>query len=277
MALSADQVINTHALNADVEGVKYDYKVAAEQIYKNGFVGLNAAGYLTMFTPPTSTTATGTGDRFIGISLQNVNNSSGSAGDKRCRVLVEGHFEYALSSAIIADIGAPIFMSDNATLTKVGSNTCVGYIVNFVSAGIVLVRLQPQGSINYSTPLLCRVTAPLNLVTVGNVINIFHPTENHNGLLVLFAAKFMTTATDNASVVTLKDTGGTTTAITITGTAGADAIGDHGGLGILTLISGALSEALVIVPANLGLDAVVTTATTTVGAANIIVLAVPVA
>ena len=275
-ALAANNVVNTQALNADVEGVKLDYKVAAEKIYKNGFVALNAAGYLTMFTPPISALDTGTGDRFIGIAMNFVDNSAGSAGDKTCQVLVEGMFQYALASAVIADTGAPVFISDDNTLSKVGSNVCIGYIVAFVSAGQVIVRLQPQGSINYSTPLICKVTAPLNLVTVGNLINIIHPSENHNGLLILFAAKFITTATDNASVVTLIDTAGTTTGITITGTAGADAIGDHGGLGILTLISGALSEALVKIPANLGLDADVTTATTTVGAANIIVLAVPI-
>jgi len=276
-ALTADNVIHTQALNADLEGVKLDYQVAAEKIYKNGFVGLNDAGYLTMWTP-TATGATDVGDRFIGISMAYVDNSAGSAGDKTCQVLVEGMFQYALTGAVIADTGAPVFATDDNTLSKVASSgLCVGYIVAFVSAGQVIVKLQPLGSINYSQPLITKVSPPLELATAGKIIRLIHPSENHNGLIILWCAKFLTVATDNASVITLYDSADTTLTVTITGTAGADAVGDHGGTGILTLRDGTLSDALVIVPADLGVYAKVTTATTTVGEAVIVLQAIPIA
>jgi hypothetical protein len=265
-ALSANQVINT--LNSDWEGAKCDYQCAAEVIYKNGFVGLNATGYLTMLTPSASAT-TISGDRFIGISLDYVDNSGGSAGDKTCQVLVAGRFRYALTSAAILDIGCPVFASDDNTLTKDDAlGPYIGMIEQVPASGYVNVAFDTR---RFSGIAVQSWTTPdIDLTTASDLVRVFHPTENHNGILLLGAGGVVVTAVVGSSedqpVITFRDSDGTAigAGVAFTGTnTTPDAVGDMIGVNTaanLALGAATLNVAAPIVAADKGLDAFVTTA-----------------
>jgi hypothetical protein len=252
------------------EGRSLTYNVAVDVIYKNGFVGLNAAGFLEMYAPSTSN-ATLDGNRLIGMSLEHVDNSAGTAGDLTCEVLVEGTIEDALASSIQADIGAPVFVSDDNTLSAVGfGNDQIGWIEAWNTAGRAVVRMHPLG-IPGGQARISRVSALLDLTTASDVVMLIHPTENHNGLIIEAAYCYLTVATSTtAPVITLQDTAATpvTTGITLTGNT-ADAIGDII-QGLLTAHEASTGEAIVFVPANLGCTAIVTTASAT-GAGRMVV------
>lgn len=280
-ALTADNTAITKFKQAYDNGIGYqvDYQVAASTvIYKGGFVALNDAGYLVMYVAPPASTATATGNKFVGIALEHIASQT-SAGDARCRVQIGGYFTYALTSAVIADVGKPVFASDDNTLTKVGlGNAFVGTIVELASAGNVVVELpamgvQPRGGI------IQRTSATLDLTAASDVTSIIFKNENHNGLIITHAAMYLTVATDATScVVTLRDTAGTTTGITLTSTVtSGDAIGDIvQSVANKTAFQAATGSGVVFVPADLGLEAFVTTASGT-GAGVILVEAWPIA
>lgn len=278
-ALTADNTSLATFKNAYDEGigVQLDYQVAATTvIYRGGFVALNDAGYLVMYVAPPASTATATGNKFVGVALEHIASQT-AAGDARCRVQVGGYFTYALSSAVIADVGKPVFASDDNTLTKVGiGNAFVGTVVELASAGNVVVELpamgaQPRGGV------IQRVSATLDITAASDVTTLIFKNENHNGLVITHCAMYLTTLTDGTQcVITLRDTAGTTTGITLTSsTTPGDAAKDSV-LGIKTLFQAATGGAIIFIPADLGLEAFVTTATGT-GAGIILVEAWPIA
>ena len=92
------------------------------------------------------------GDVFVGFAEQNVNNSTGSAGDKRVRVRTKGLAELAVTGVTaVTDVSAPVYASDDATFTlTAGSNTYIGIVHRFVSSGVAVVMFdtpRPPGSI----------------------------------------------------------------------------------------------------------------------------------
>ena len=78
-----------------------EYQVgAAEHIYRDALVGIDPAGYLKAFVP---------GDMFAGLAYEEIDNSSGTAGAKKCRVYVLGDFVLPLTSVAITDVGKAAF------------------------------------------------------------------------------------------------------------------------------------------------------------------------
>lgn len=212
-AVTADRIIQRKLPVAD--GMHISYAVAATTvIYKHTFVALNAAGYLVSYVAPTSDT-TQVGNRFVGIASEHITSQT-SAGDANCMVQISGTYVHALSSAVIADTGKPVFATDNATISKVGAgNAFAGWITGFESAGNVIVELPRLGM---TSGLFYRTSAIIDMTTADDLVLITHETENHNGLLVLWAGFFVTTtmAQDNTpAVVTLGHTTGTDTTMTI--------------------------------------------------------------
>jgi hypothetical protein len=67
-------------------GLVMAYQVAATTIYKGALVALNGSGYLVPLGPGTA------GLKFVGVANETVDNSGGSAGDKRCNVTKAGSF-----------------------------------------------------------------------------------------------------------------------------------------------------------------------------------------
>lgn len=271
-AVTADRIIQRKLPSPD--GMHVSYAVAATTvIYKHTFVALNAAGYLVSYVAPDSET-TQVGNRIVGIASEHITSQT-SAGDKNCMVQTSGTYVHALTSAVIADTGKPVFASDNATLTKVGAgNAFAGWIVGFESAAVVIVELPHMGM---NSGLIYRTSAIIDVADVGELALLIHETENHNGILILWSGFFVTTTMDGATVgiVTLGHTTGTDTTTTVTHTGvNTMAAGDIIPPAANTVAIGAVTDSpLVQVPADKALIAKVTQASTTAGAGKVLLLA----
>jgi len=106
-----------------------DYPVAESTKALCGTLkNLNASGYLEEATDAASKV-------FLGVGAEEVDNSSGSDGDKRAQVHTDGIFLFTLSGgAAITDIGTNVYVKDNQTVAKaagasndVPCGTIVGY------------------------------------------------------------------------------------------------------------------------------------------------------
>ncbi|HTF96506.1 MAG TPA: hypothetical protein VL995_10260 [Cellvibrio sp.] len=130
MALSADRQIKRR------DGVNYSDPVAANtRIFLGALVVLNAAG-----NAAPGSAATGLKAR--GVALDQVDNLTGAAGDKRVETRT-GVFPFKNSSSADliarADIGADCYIVDDETVAKTSaSNTrsIAGKIVDIDSAGV---------------------------------------------------------------------------------------------------------------------------------------------
>ncbi len=130
MALTANQEVDRLV---DQELRQYGLTASAH-IFKGGFVGLASDGYARAFVA---------GDLFLGLAYEEGDNTSGADGDVTVRVFTQGDFELAIAGLAITDIGVPIYASDDATATLNPENASyIGYVVDFVSTGVGIVRLQ---------------------------------------------------------------------------------------------------------------------------------------
>ena len=80
------------------------------------------------------------GDGFGGFAVRKADNSTGAAAAIYVEVIEEGAVELAVTGAVITDLRAPVYASDDDTFTfsPVG-NTFIGFVTRFVSAGVVVV------------------------------------------------------------------------------------------------------------------------------------------
>jgi len=102
-------------------------------VYRGALVGL-AAGYARGLVA---------GDVFCGVSYEETVNA-GADGAKAVRIYTVGDFEHAVSGASQTDVGRPVFSSADDTLTFVAAgNSYVGIVQDFVSSGVVIVRIDP--------------------------------------------------------------------------------------------------------------------------------------
>ncbi len=106
--------------------------IAADIIYEGAAVGIvSGTGYARPLQA---------GDAFAGFAETKCDNSDGAAGDKHVRVRTKGAVEVAVDSLVITDIGAAVYASDDDTFTKTStSNTFIGRVARFVSAGVGIV------------------------------------------------------------------------------------------------------------------------------------------
>lgn len=107
--------------------------IAADIIYEGAAVGENGSGYSRPLAA---------GDVFQGFCLEHVDNSAGSAGDKRVRVLSRGRVELAISGlAVTANDRPAVYASDDNTFTLTStSNSLIGYVSRWVSTGVAVVE-----------------------------------------------------------------------------------------------------------------------------------------
>jgi len=107
--------------------------IASDIIYEGAAVGENASGYSRPLVAA---------DVFQGFAQEQVDNSAGSAGDKRVRVLTRGRIKLAITSiAITANDRPAVYASDDATFTLTAStNSLIGYVSRWVSTGIAIVE-----------------------------------------------------------------------------------------------------------------------------------------
>lgn len=117
------------------DGVLRSTPMAVDIIYRGAMVMHNTSGFL-------APAATGAGGIFAGIAEEEVDNSGGSAGDKRCRHKLTGRYLLTGSGFVQGDVGETVYASDDQTITKTSlNNPLVGQIDEFVSATQVWVNL----------------------------------------------------------------------------------------------------------------------------------------
>lgn len=135
MAVTANQITKRQ------DGCRVSYPVAASTtIYEGTLAFLSVTGYLD--------DDTGTGaNRFAGVTIAYVDNSSGSAGDKNGEVYADGVFELVGTGFSQASVGLDVFATDNYTVTTApsGSGVCVGECVGYVSSTKILVQIHSNG------------------------------------------------------------------------------------------------------------------------------------
>lgn len=100
------------------EGTVTAHKVkAATQLFKGGIVCADTAGYAV----PGGDTA---GYTFIGVAIEDADNTNGADGDIIVRVMARGVFSFAKGGSISqADLGGPLYIVDDQTVAVVSSTT----------------------------------------------------------------------------------------------------------------------------------------------------------
>lgn len=243
---------------------------ASTVIYNGGLVGLNTSGNLVMWAPPTVGTSIVGGFRPVGIAREHIASQTDAL--KRCVVQTGGRFVGALASSTVADIGKPIFATDNATLSKSAiSSVYVGRIIDWISATQVVVEMDL-----YTNGLGGMVAAwsPIISVAAANIVTVIPKSWNANGLYVREVIGVCTTDFSSATpVFTVQDTAGTTLGITFATATTTDAGELMLPVGGAEFGRGTQDAALVLVPAGLGID-IVTTASGT-GAAKFWIQCIP--
>jgi hypothetical protein len=129
MALTANREV-AHYVDQELRSLQVE---ASKHIYKGALVGLSAGGYAQPLVA---------GDFMVGIAYEEMDNSSGVAGDKSIRLYTLGDFGHALSGASVADIGAAVYASADDTLTLTATaNSYVGTVIDVPTSGEVILRL----------------------------------------------------------------------------------------------------------------------------------------
>lgn len=107
--------------------------IASDIIYEGAAVGLViASGHAR---PLTSV------DQFVGFSEKKVDNSAGAAAAKNVRVFKRGAVKLAVTGAVITDIGAPVYASDDNAFSFIKtSGVFVGFYQRYTASGYGIVR-----------------------------------------------------------------------------------------------------------------------------------------
>jgi hypothetical protein len=100
--------------------------IAADTVFEGAMVGDNGAGYGRPLTA---------GDVFRGHAIAQVENESGSAGDKNIQVQTGKYRKIVPLVGLITDVGQPVYASDDAVVTfDSAGNSFVGRISRYESA-----------------------------------------------------------------------------------------------------------------------------------------------
>lgn len=139
MALSANKL-----LSYVPGGITKKFKLSNVKVYRGSLVSVNSAGYIVAATDLASSV-------FAGVSLDEVDNSAGSAGDKEVEVDIGGamlevtHSDGSMaqtnvSDAVVANGDAAVVSAATAT-----NDIPVGVIAEVVSATKVIVKCRAFG------------------------------------------------------------------------------------------------------------------------------------
>ena len=141
MALSAD---TTSRIRGEFEVQQFPV-VASDIIYKGALVNIDTSGY----AKPAGDVGS---ERFVGIAMEQADNSSGSAGDINVDVAIIGSGGRFLMTAVGAaqtDVGEVCYITDDASIgtpgTDPGNTVVAGRCIEFVSATSVWVAGQAFG------------------------------------------------------------------------------------------------------------------------------------
>ncbi len=113
------------------DGIEIDFPVAASsKVYAGSLVCVNSSGYAV----PAADSA---GFKFIGVAMQQVDNSSGANGARSVRVRRTGTFEFDAASITQAMVGDPVYAVDDHSFDDAAGPTNdikVGVLVKYESA-----------------------------------------------------------------------------------------------------------------------------------------------
>lgn len=108
--------------------------IASDIIYQGAAVGDNGSGYCRPLVG---------GDPFRGFAVEKVDNSSGSAGDKRVELYAKGKIKLTVTGvSAVTDVGGEVFATDDNTFTLAPASsaaTKIGKIVRWVSSTTAIV------------------------------------------------------------------------------------------------------------------------------------------
>jgi predicted RecA/RadA family phage recombinase len=108
------------------EGIEIEFPVAAAtKIYAGSLVCANAQG----FAIPGADTA---GLKFLGVALEQVDNTSGGDGAKVVRLRRRGVFEFNAASITQTMVGDPMYVKDDNTFDDAAGTT------NDIKAGVLV-------------------------------------------------------------------------------------------------------------------------------------------
>lgn len=133
MTLSANAAL---VYEADTFSKRGSLPQAAEKIYEGSAVQRNSSGYAAKIS--------GAGQEFAGFADGYVDNSAGSAGDRRCEMRQFGFAVLSITGVTaITDVGKAVFASDENTFSLVGSTgTPIGEIVRWISGTKAIVKFE---------------------------------------------------------------------------------------------------------------------------------------
>lgn len=101
--------------------------VAGGVIFEGSAVGDAGAGFVR---------ALQAADPFRGFALRKADNANGANGGKTVRLQHDGRVELDIGSLVVADIGQPVYASDDNTFTLTAAgNSKIGTVYRFVSSG----------------------------------------------------------------------------------------------------------------------------------------------
>lgn len=123
------------------EGVECSCPVDdGDTIYGGALVSVNADGYLV-------DGADESGQIFMGVSLEQKDNSGGSDGDLECQIRRRGLFKAILGTAITqANVGDNVFLVDDQTVDLVGNvtqNIFCGIIAEYIDTTHAWIDIEP--------------------------------------------------------------------------------------------------------------------------------------
>jgi hypothetical protein len=122
------------------------YKAGVDILYKGSFIMIDATGYAVAGADTASC-------RYVGICVEQCDNSGGSAGDIEVKVetgAMGREAKVALTSVDQADVGTHLVISDDQTLADLGSATndvIAGKLIEYISATEGWVSVAPASSV----------------------------------------------------------------------------------------------------------------------------------
>lgn len=199
MSVTANQLLKRQ------DGCKESYPVAAStHIYQGTLVFVNATGY------GDDDSASGA-NRFVGVAIGEVDNSSGADGDLKVEVWTEGDFELTVTSMTQAKVGTDAYATDNYTVVSgySANGVKIGRLTGYVSTTKGIVTVEPAAQRGGG------------VVAVGGAMKLArgsaaaldgsNPTPIATGLATITAAGVQLRGTaapgDNTSVLTVDYTG----------------------------------------------------------------------
>lgn len=168
MPLAADR--NTPMMDGELLSLP----LAAVKVYAGSIAAVNASGFATKGAASTTL-------RYIGRFEEQVDNSAGSAGDKRALVRRGKAFKFKNSgtSAIVqADLGNVAYIEDDQTVSKTdqaGTLSAAGVIVGLETDGVWVAEvdhpiLTATAALNFPS-IAAAASADLTITVAGAAVN----------------------------------------------------------------------------------------------------------